>query len=202
MLSSSSILFLFHVGSFCPFLWVFLYPVWVLLLPFVGCLWRFSWVIRHLCGSSPFVCWYPWWFFSRSMWLSCSRRVLQQSRRFGRQWGFLPVRDFLGYPLEDLGINLSNPFEEPLQNQMAFVFHGTDSSYCLLGWDLVSIPTIELLKLLSCYLYDDLLDLCFVLLLVVVCLLYICCWFLCLYIWLHVWCFVFFSVKLCLYIVI
>jgi hypothetical protein len=47
---------------------------------------------------------------------------------------------------------------------MAFVCHGTDSSsYCLLGWDLVSIPTIELLKLLSCYLYDDLLDLCFVL---------------------------------------
>jgi hypothetical protein len=51
---------------------------------------------------------------------------------------------------------------------MAFVCHGTDSSsYWLLEWDRVSIPTIELLKLLSCYLHDDLLDLCFVLLFVV-----------------------------------
>uniref|UniRef100_A0A2N9J6Z9 Uncharacterized protein n=1 Tax=Fagus sylvatica TaxID=28930 RepID=A0A2N9J6Z9_FAGSY len=35
------------------------------------------------------------------------------------------VRDFLGYPLGDLGVNLSTPFEEPLQNRMAFVCHGT-----------------------------------------------------------------------------
>ena len=156
-------------------------------LPFVGCLWWFSWVVRHLCGLSPFVCWCPWWFFSRSMWVSCSWRALQQPRRFGRQWRFLPVRDFLGYLLGDLGVNLSTPFEEPLQNRMTFVCHGIDSSsYWLLEWDRVSIPTIELLKLLSCYLHDDLLDLCFVLLFVVVFLLCICCWFMCLYIRLHV----------------
>jgi hypothetical protein len=46
-------------------------------------------------------------------------------------------------------------------------------------WDLVSNPTIELLMLLSCYLHDGLLDLCFVLLLFVVCLLFLnlCCVF-------------------------
>ena len=150
MPSSSPILLLPHVGSFCPFLWAFLCPVWVLLLPFVGCFLLF---------------------FFRSMCVFGSRRALQQLRGFGRQWGFLPVWAFLGYPLGDLGVNLSTPFEEPLQNRMAFVCHRADlPSYWLLGWDLVSIPPIELLKL-------------FVLLVV------FCCWFLCLYIWSHVWCF-------------
>ena len=163
MPSSSPILLLPHVGSFCPFLWAFLCHVWVLLLPFVGCF---------------------WWSFSRSMWVFGSQRALQQPLGFGRQWGFLLIRDFISYPLGDLGVTLSTPFEEPLQNRLAFVCHGADSpSYWLLGWDLVSIPPIELLKLLSCLL------LC------------ICCWFLCSYIWIHVWCFVFFSVKLCMYVI-
>ena len=71
---------------------------------------------------------------------------------------------------------------------MAFVCHGTDSSsYWLLGWDLVSIPTIELLKLLSCLLWFVV-----VYLLLVSVFVYLT----------PCWCFVFFSVKLCLYVVI